>query len=472
MTKETSTTSNSLGDNASSYTKKIERAYIRPSKSLQLLSRQEIDLLMESTKSTYQLFRRCVLAILSSNPHSDDAAALLEVYSDFKIRLVVQSRGIRLDLYNAPANAFVDGMMIRGLRDQVFSALRDIVFFKGLNAFSPPSLSSAQITDQVFSILRHANIVRSSIRPNLAVCWGGHSIARSEYNYTKEVGYHLGLRGINIATGSGPGAMKGPMKGAAVGHTKQQFKEGRYIGVTEPGIIAAESPNMLVNELVILPDIEKRLEAFVRMAHVLVVFPGGVGTAEEVLYILSIKMHAENKDVLLPLYFAADSCNAQYFEELDKFLVACLGEEVRQFYTIHLGEPKALAQKIKQDMYLVKQYRSREADAYSYNWKLHIPEGLQHEFDPTHENMSSLALHKNNDVATLAMQLRSAFSGIVSGNVKPWSVQAVKEKGPFQLKADEEIACELNSLLKSFVEQKRMSLMDSEYKPCFELVSR
>ena len=29
----------------------------------------------------------------------------------------------------------------------------------------------------------------------------------------------------------------------------------------EPGIIAAESPNPIVNELAILPDIEKRLDA-------------------------------------------------------------------------------------------------------------------------------------------------------------------------------------------------------------------
>ncbi len=460
-----------LETNTTGKVNKIARAYIRPSKSLQLLSQQEINLLMESTKSTYQLFRRCVLAILSSNPHSDDAAALLEIYHDFKIRLVVQSRGIRLDLYQAPANAFVDGVMIQGLKDQVFSALRDIVFFKGINAVNTTtSLSSAQITDQVFLILRNANIVRSSIRPNLAVCWGGHSISRAEYDYTKEVGYHLGLRGINVATGSGPGAMKGPMKGAAVGHSKQQFKEGRYIGVTEPGIIAAESPNMLVNELVILPDIEKRLEAFVRMAHVLIVFPGGVGTAEEVLYILSIKMQEANKDQLLPLYFAADSCNASYFEELDQFLVACLGESVRDYYTVHLGSPKVLAQQIKLDMYSVKQHRSRSADAYSYNWQLFIPEGLQQKFEPTHYNMANLALYKNTDVGALAIQLRSAFSGIVAGNVKPWGVEVVKEQGPYQLKADEKIAEQLNRLLQSFVEQKRMSLMNGDYKPCFEVI--
>ena len=99
------------------------------------------------------------------------------------------------------------------------------------------------------------------------------------------------LRGVNICTGCGPGAMKGPMKGAAVGHSKQRIRAGRYIGLTEPGIIAAEPPNPIVSELVILPDMEKRLEAFVRIAHSIIVFPGGVGTLEEILYLLGILLH-------------------------------------------------------------------------------------------------------------------------------------------------------------------------------------
>ena len=448
--------------------KKVPRAYIRPSQSLQLLSRQEVDMLMESTKSTYQLFRRCVLAILSANAYSDDAQALLNGFADFKIRLEVQSRGIRLDLYNAPANAFVDGVMIRALRYQVFAALRDIVYAKNLFLQKlSQELVSEQITDLVFSVLRNANIVRSGLRPNLVVCWGGHSISREEYDYTKEVGYQLGLRGLNIATGSGPGAMKGPMKGAAVGHSKQQIDNGRYIGVTEPGIIAAESPNMLVNELVILPDIEKRLEAFVRMAHVLVVFPGGAGTAEEILYVLSLKMQQENKDILLPLYFVADKNNIAYFEMLDNFLVNCLGEEVRQYYQIHIGDPAILAKRIKKDMFKVKSQRRDKADSYSFNWQLHIPDELQCAFEPDHESMSALSLHKNMPKADLARSLRSAFSGIVAGNVKPQGVEAIELHGPFHLHADTSIAEELNAVLESFVNQGRMSLSQQTYKPCF-----
>ena len=124
----------------------------------------------------------------------------------------------------------------------------------------------------MFAILRNARAIRSGEEPNLVVCWGGHSINPEEYLYSREVGSELGLRELNVCTGCGPGAMEGPMKGAAVGHAKQRYANRRYIGLSEPSIIAAEPPNPIVTELVILPDIEKRLEAFVRMGHAFVLF--------------------------------------------------------------------------------------------------------------------------------------------------------------------------------------------------------
>ena len=157
------------------------------------------------------------------------------------------------------------------------------------------------------------------------VCWGGHSINRVEYNYTKEVGYELGLRELDICTGCGPGAMKGPMKGATIGHAKQRLTRGRYLGISEPGIIAAESPNPIVNDLVIMPDIEKRLEAFVRTGHGIIVFPGGAGTAEEILYILGILLHPDNAEMPFPLIFTGPATARDYFDQIDAFIGGTLG---------------------------------------------------------------------------------------------------------------------------------------------------
>src|SRR5678815_2433255 len=165
-------------------------------------------------------------------------------------------------------------------------------------------------------------------------CWGGHSINRDEYGYTKQVGYELGLRGLNVCTGCGPGAMKGPMKGATIAHAKQRVRGGRYIGISEPGIIAAESPNPIVNSLVIMPDIEKRLEAFVRAGHAIIVFPGGVGTAEEILYSLDLLLHPDNNDLPYPVILTGPKDSADYFKGIDAFIGATLGLSL-----IHISEP-------------------------------------------------------------------------------------------------------------------------------------
>ncbi|MDM3762346.1 LOG family protein, partial [Proteus mirabilis] len=66
--------------------------------------------------------------------------------------------------------------------------------------------------------------------PNMILCSGGHSINETEYLYGRKDGNDLGLRELNICTGCGPGAMEAPMKGAAVGHAQQRYRNSRFIG--------------------------------------------------------------------------------------------------------------------------------------------------------------------------------------------------------------------------------------------------
>ena len=244
------------------------------------LSRLEVEALLDISKTgVYETFRRCCLAVLNSgNDDCDSVTEILERHRDFQVALHPRNGGIELEIANPPLIAFVEGEMIRGIREHLYAVLRDILFVHneivGDSRFDFDD--SNHLTSAVFQILRNANVLRPQTGSRLAVCWGGHSIPRNEYEYTKKVGYQLRLRGLDICTGCGPGAMKGPMKGAAIGHSKQRNPRGRYVGVSEPGIIAAESPNPIVNQLVIMPDIEKRLEAFLRLGHAFVVFPGGV----------------------------------------------------------------------------------------------------------------------------------------------------------------------------------------------------
>ncbi len=345
---------------------------LRPISTLNLLSNREIQGLMASKEEVRTLFRECALAILNTGNDQDDVRKLLQEYADFQIEVVPEARGPKLAVRNAPGTAFVDGNMIRGIQDHLFSVLRDIVYVNHiLSRDGLYDLSTSEgITEVVFDILRNANIVRPNLKPDLVVCWGGHSIDRIEYDYTKEVGYQLGLRGLNIATGCGPGAMKGPMKGAAIGHAKQQIERRRYIGISEPGIIAAEAPNPIVNELVILPDIEKRLEAFVRVAHGIVVFPGGAGTAEEVLYLLSVLMHEANEGLPFCMVLTAPKEKAGYFEALDAFIRATLGDEAAAYYQIVPHDAEKVAKTIRRGVERVRKHRLKTQDAYGFNWDL------------------------------------------------------------------------------------------------------
>lgn len=448
-------------------------AKVSPIRHLGVLSKMEVNRLLDRSKGdVYRLYRNCSLAVLNYGDFSDDAEALMQRFADFDINVISQERGIKLELSHAPANAFVDGVMIRGVNEHLFSVLRDVVYINDVILDNPKfDLSQSElITDAVFHIMRNADVLRPGLSPQLVVCWGGHSISRLEYDYTKEVGYQMGLRGLDICTGCGPGAMKGPMKGATVGHSKQRNVDGQYLGITEPGIIAAESPNPIVNELVIMPDIEKRLEAFVRTGHGIVVFPGGVGTAEEILYILGILLHPDNQDIPFPLVFTAPATSKDYFAQIDEFIGATLGKKAQSLYEIVIDDPVKVSRIMTEGMQKVRAYRKANGDAYYFNWMLKIDKIFQHPFEPTHENMRNLQLHKNQESHVLAAALRQMFSGIVSGNVKEDGLRAIKEHGKFEIQGDPDIMQRMDAMLTSFIAQKRMKIDSSEYVPCYTLV--
>jgi predicted Rossmann-fold nucleotide-binding protein len=449
-------------------------ALVSPEGSLEVLSQHEVNRLRDTSRNGHHdLLRRCALAVLSCGSPLDDSKALLEQHPKFDIEVLQQDRGIRLQLTQAPGDAFVDGDMIRGIREHLFAVLRDLVYVSNEIELNPRyDLNSSEgITDAVFHILRNAHVLRTNQQPNLVVCWGGHSISREEYEYTKDVGYHLGLRGLDICTGCGPGAMKGPMKGANVAHAKQRIHQRRYIGISEPGIIAAEAPNPIVNELVILPDIEKRLEAFVRVGHGIIVFPGGVGTAEEILYLLGLLSNPSNQQQPFPVIFTGPASAQDYFHQIDQFIHQVFGEQMRERYQIIIDDPPAVARAMKAGINQVTEYRRKQNDAFYFNWRLQLDLLFQEPFDPTHEAMSQLELHKNQPIDQLAANLRRAFSGIVAGNVKDKGIRSIEEKGPFQIQGDPELMRPLDELLRAFVSQGRMKLAGSTYNPCYQVVS-
>ena len=443
--------------------------HIYPKGALDVLSREEVARLRDaSAGGLHELLRRCALAVLTSGSASDDPRAAAELYPDFDIEVRQQDRGVRIELRNAPAMAFVDGEIIAGVAELLFAVVRDLAFTAiDLNGDTELETSNG-ITDAVFRLLRNARVLHPA-DPNLVVCWGGHSIGQDEYKYTKQVGYELGLRGLDICTGCGPGAMKGPMKGATIAHAKQRRRRTRYIGITEPGIIAAESPNPIVNHLVIMPDIEKRLESFVRLGHGIIVFPGGVGTCEEILYLLGILLREENSHLRFPFILTGPTAAAPYFEQIDKFIRLTLGDEAANLYQIIVADPAKVAKTMDIGILKVKEQRIAQRDSFFFNWALHVPLDLQQPFVPTHELMAGLDLHHGRKPHELAADLRRAFSGIVAGNVKEDGMRRIEAHGPFEIHGDPDIMQALDALLRAFVQQRRMKI-SGDYKPCYKVV--
>jgi predicted Rossmann-fold nucleotide-binding protein len=445
-------------------------AEVWPEGSLEVLSQFEIEQLQSSgTGGLYPLLRRCMLAVLNSDSHTDDARVLLDTFRDFEVGFIRQDRGLQVTLKNAPVEAFVDGTMIRGTRELLSAVLRDIVFTRNevLDSGRFDLDSSDGITNAVFHIVRNARLLTLPARVNLVVCWGGHAISREEYDYSKKVGYELGLRRLNVCTGCGPGAMKGPMKGATIGHAKQRMRGGRYVGITEPGIIAAESPNPIVNSLVIMPDMEKRLEAFVRVGHGIIVFPGGVGTAEEILYLLGVLLSPDNEKLPFPLVMTGPQSAEPYFRRIDEFVGATLGPDAQRRYQIIIDDPMAVARAMAAGLEDVLAFRKQHGDAFYFNWRLQINEQFQRPFVATHESMRGLRIDEDQPRHELAANLRRAFSGIVSGNVREDTADLIERDGPFEIDGSRRILGLLDDMLGAFVAQQRMKISSGDYDPCY-----
>ena len=116
----------------------------------------------------------------------------------------------------------------------------------------------------------------------------------------------------------------------------------------------------------------------------------------------------------------------------------------------------------------VKRQRRGSHESYAYNWQLKIPEALQQPFIPSHGTMSNLNLSMDIPANQRIFELRSAFSGIVSGNVKAYGMEQVRQHGPYQLTGDKQVLQAMDELLQGFVRQRRMKLR-GDYTPCYSL---
>ena len=198
--------------------------------------------------------------------------------------------------------------------------------------------------------------------------------------------------------------------------------------------------------------------------------PGGAGTAEEILYILGVLLHPDNATIPFPLIFTGPASAADYFAQIDQFIGATLGKEAQARYQIIIDNPELVAQQVLVGISEVRAYRKATSDAYYFNWTLKVPTEFQQPFEPTHQNMQQLQLHKNQENYLLAANLRRAFSGIVAGNVKEAGILSIEKFGLFELRGEKALMESIDAMLASFVQQQRMKLPGKLYVPCYRVI--
>src|ERR1700742_2765541 len=137
-------------------------ARVGPRGSLEILSQAEIDKLLDTSQAgLHEVFRNCALAVLNSGNDTDNAKGLFERYRNFDVRIVRHAWGIKLEMTNAPPRAFVDGEMIRGIKEHLFAVLRDIIYTSNeiIGAGRLDGHDSPSITNAIFHILRNARLL-------------------------------------------------------------------------------------------------------------------------------------------------------------------------------------------------------------------------------------------------------------------------------------------------------------------------
>ncbi len=414
----------------------------------------------------------CCLGILGADDSMNHTHNLVHDYPDFGINLKKSKQSVSLGIENSPANAFIDGDITALRKGHLAAAIRDMAyqalnFSHATDGKGRSALVERMIEDAGLLNGDASRQQRKFRRFYQVVFQGGHTIGPADYRYSKRVGEEFGLRGFEGISGGGPGTMRGTLKGVHKGFHQQKINGSRQMGFTAPEIIAAEPPNVYVTDLVILPDIEKRLEAFTRRMHGIVFLPGGVGTLEELLLQLGVKTNEQNKNQYLPIALTGNKESLQYVAAIDEFIKTVLGPKMATQYQTIIDSPQQVAEWMKKEMQYVDLARDDTDDSDEWNRSLYIPEEFQTPFIPTHESVAALQIHRDQPLSQLAAELRKLCKAIVHGSVTAQGMKEIQEHGKYQIQGDPDILEALDKLLTVFIAQKRMRA--EKYEPCYTL---
>ncbi len=391
--------------------------------------------------------------------NNDDKRELREKFADMALTPRVTKHGLALQCTGLPADSLLNGDLPERQKRQISQAVRDWVMRP---AFPEVESTTAASSHFVRTMVARTPLLEQAPRPRCFV-WGGHAISHAEYDFAKETGYWDALaNGTEFITGCGPGVMKAPFKGALVAYGKQDYdKRGihrDFIGFSERGIIAAEAPNGLVSELIIFPDVEKRMEAFIRASHRGRLHPGGAGTVEELLTFLGVKSHPANQDLVYPLDLV-EGGRGDYSQRILRWLRACFGNALDPLFEIHVGSAQEYATHVH--------WSNAQFDWMQlWNDELFVPTEVQEPFNVTFDAIESLDLSRDQEPFDLIVNLRRFFSALVYLSVKyPDEVEAWNGELP-RVHGNRRVIEATDELIRGFEADGRMKI-EGEYRRPF-----
>lgn len=172
-------------------------------------------------------------------------------------------------------------------------------------------------------------------RPSL-LYFGGGKISTEDFDHAVRTSGHIasGHTKTQSNTGSGPGIMTA----AHLGPTLAINGHARNVGLTLEGLVHRESPGSHNDELLTLANMSRRLELFLRLSQGGVIFPGGIGTLEEIAAVLAILFHDKNKGVHYPFVLSErEQGGGTFMTTVMEFLGKTVGPQVQEHFTLHQG---------------------------------------------------------------------------------------------------------------------------------------
>ena len=152
--------------------------------------------------------------------------------------------------------------------------------------------------DVVESELNEAQTVLEKFDNNITI-FGSARIAQDDPLAQKayQLGKSLSDAGFNVLTGAGPGIMQAANHGAFEGKSKS-------IGLNIK-LPKEQSPNLYLDECLLFEHFFTRKVMLIKHADACVFFPGGFGTADELMEILTLVQTRKGKQIKILLFNSA-----------------------------------------------------------------------------------------------------------------------------------------------------------------------